>query len=71
MTVIKLFSRRLGDAAIVTVYNRRTLLRGIVHAQHGGAPVLKGDSSWRTVAGVIFPFRDSTVLIQVRRWARW
>jgi len=68
---MRLFSRRIGDHAVFTLHPKRISLWrrvNLMHAAPGGGPVLRGESSWRTVCGVAIAGRESTLLIQFRRW---
>lgn len=58
------------EKPIVTVYARHPYgdRVGFLHALPGGVPVLKGESSWRTVNGFYFKLKMRSVYVQWRRW---
>jgi len=71
---VKLFTRRIGAGALFTLHPKAVRIWRRVNLLHGdkdGAPVLKGESSWRTVVGFAIVFRSSTLLVQFRRHVRW
>lgn len=71
---VRWFSRKLSDGAIFTLHPKRVVLWhrvNVLHAQKDGSPVLRSESSWRTVSGVAFAFRRSTLLVQFRGRKEW
>lgn len=71
---MKLFSRKLGDGALFTLHPKRVVLWrrvNLLHATKDGSPVLRGETSWRTINGVAFVLRRSTLLVEFRRRSQW
>lgn len=45
---------------------------GLLHARPGGGPVLKGESSWRTVNGAYFNTKKyGFIYFEFRRRSKW
>jgi hypothetical protein len=71
---MKLFNRKLGSGAVFTLHPKRVRLWrrvSALHAMPDGGPVLRSESSWRTINGVAFVFRKSTLLVEFRRRSVW
>lgn len=71
---MKWFSRQLGDDAVVTLHPKKSRLWrrvSVTYATKDGSPVLRSECSWRTVNGVVFVLRRSTLFVEFRRRSKW
>lgn len=71
---MKWFSRKLGEGAVFTWHPKRVRMWRrvtVLHANPSGGPVLREEGSWRTVNGVAFVLRRSTLLVEFRRRSVW
>lgn len=62
-----------GDNAVVSFQRKRiAVLRRFewLHAHKGGGPVLRGESSWRTVCGAVIQGTTWHLIVQFRRFWR-
>ncbi len=73
--MVKLFSTKQFDSgrSVIWVHRPKYLWyprAAVIHARANGGPVLKTESSWRTVSGFLFRLRRRVVFVQFRRFCR-
>jgi hypothetical protein len=71
---MKLFTTKPsgGNALVAFRHKRLALWRRFewIHARRGGGPVLRGESSWRTVCGFLIQGTTWHLIVQFRRFWR-